>query len=100
MKKLFTRVLAGALGVSMFFSGSVFAVDEDAVKAPSDIDPLAYEAIYSQLKRQDALDMMDVAEYVYRTTNPPKTALFPTVLKMTTLRFTHSMVVTWNTILE
>lgn len=34
MKKLFTRVLAGALGVSMLFSGSVFAVDEDAVKAP------------------------------------------------------------------
>ncbi|MEI3140933.1 MAG: hypothetical protein V8S34_04860 [Lawsonibacter sp.] len=77
MKKLFTRVLAGALGVSMLFSGSVFAVDEDAVKAPSDIDPLAYEAIYSQLKRQDALDMMDVAEYVYRTTNPPKTGVVP-----------------------
>ena len=77
MKKLFMRVLAGALGVSMLFSGSVFAVDEDAVKTPSDIDSLAYAAMYSQLKRQDALDMMDVAEYVYRTTNPSKSGIVP-----------------------
>lgn len=77
MKKLFMRVLAGALGVSMLVSGSVFAVDEDAVKTPSDIDSLAYAAMYSQLKRQDALDMLDVAKYVYRTTNPPKSGIVP-----------------------
>lgn len=36
MKKLFMRVLAGALGVSMLFSGSVFAVGTDASKANSE----------------------------------------------------------------
>ena len=64
MRNKAMRVIATMLCISMIASINAFAVSDVY------IDSVTFQGIYEQLEDQDALDVLDVHEYVYSTTNP------------------------------
>lgn len=64
MRNKAMRVIAIMLCISMIASINAFAVSDVY------IDSVTFQGIYEQLEDQDALDVLDVHEYVYSTTNP------------------------------
>lgn len=64
MKRKIMRVIAFVICISMVSSISTYAVSNNG------IDPITQQGIYEQLEGQNALDVLDIHEYVYSTTNP------------------------------